>query len=38
MIGMMGREGIFCGCYLGIMPVVRAERRARATIALVGSH
>jgi len=38
MIGMMGREGIFCGCYLGIMPVVRAERRAHATIALVGSH
>ena len=38
MIGMMGREGIFCGCDLGIMPVGRAERRARATIALVGSH
>ena len=35
MIGMMGREGIFCGCYLGIMPVVRAESRAHAKIARV---
>jgi len=26
-IGMMGREGIYCGGYLGIMPVVREKLR-----------